>query len=74
MFKYIAFDLYKTNELGAHQPAAVMAGQKSREVYLAADADARIEKLENALREIHQLPDFSMNIARDLAARALMEK
>jgi hypothetical protein len=39
MFKYTAFDLYKTNELGAYQPAVVMAGQKSREVYLASDVD-----------------------------------
>jgi hypothetical protein len=39
MFKYTAFELYKTNELGAYQPAVVMAGQKSREVYLAADVD-----------------------------------
>jgi hypothetical protein len=48
MFKYTAFDLYKTNELGAYQPAVVMAGQKSREVYLASDVDALLQKLSDA--------------------------
>jgi hypothetical protein len=48
MFKYIAFDLYKTNEKGGHQPAIAMAGVQSREVYLAADVDALLQKLSDA--------------------------
>jgi hypothetical protein len=50
MFKYIAFDLYKTNELGAYQPAVVMAGQKSREVYLATDVHALLERVRDAIK------------------------
>jgi hypothetical protein len=45
MEKFVAFGLYRKNELGGHQPAQLPPKQGS-EVYLAADVDALLPLLQ----------------------------
>lgn len=49
MDKYIAFNLYSRNEQGGHQP--VVRSDDAKDVYLAADVEARIAELEKAARD-----------------------
>jgi hypothetical protein len=80
MKTYIAFGLYRKNELGGHQEAIGPGDPKAgvaKDVYLASDVDGRIAALEKALRlclSAHDSPDVLWIEAVEAANKALMER
>jgi hypothetical protein len=48
MEKYIAFGLYRKNELGGHQEALDVTPGVAKDVYMASDVDALLQKLSHA--------------------------
>jgi hypothetical protein len=50
MEKFVAFGLYRKNELGGHQPAQLPPPQGS-EVYLASDVETLIELVREVIKE-----------------------
>lgn len=76
MDKYIAFNLYRKNEQGAHQPA--LRDDVAKDVYLAADVDACIAELEGLLRRSYDLLGYGLSTSaielRDEISKSLMER